>query len=230
MRVKPTPSCSAVSDQPPMMSPEGLVRAKRISAAHGHQHPQQPFRKTPHDEGIEYIGAIFVEKRPPRSIERVHLLPAAHVHRHRHGQQRHADEHHREHLPHRHGMHRPHIAILKIEQRRTDDRPHDDHRMQADEPPFEEIFERHAVPAVVVGIADDESRKGEEEIDGQVAVVEQLVEMARGVRFAEVEDHDQQRSDAAQAVQNIVMGFAVGIGGRGERSLRHRSSFFGIQK
>ena len=33
MRVKPTPSCSAVSDQPPMMSPEGLVRAKRISAA-----------------------------------------------------------------------------------------------------------------------------------------------------------------------------------------------------
>ena len=39
--------------------------------------------------------------------------------------------------------------------------------------------------------------------------------MARGVRFAEVEAHDQQRSDAAQAVQNIVMGFAVGIAAEG---------------
>ena len=128
-------------------------------------------------------------------------------------------------------MHRPHVAILKIEHRRTDGHAQHHHRLQADQTPLEEAADGHAPPAVVVGVADDESRKGEEEIDGQIAVVEQLVEMACGVRLAKVEDDDEQRRNAAQAVQNFIVRFTVGIGSRRESGNIHRNrGFFGVQK
>ena len=87
--------------------------------------------------------------------------------------------------------------------------------MQADQAALEEIAVGHAPPAVVVGITDDEARKDEEEIDGQITVVDDLIGMARGMRFEKMERHDDQRRHAAQTVENRIMGFRVGIGGSG---------------
>ena len=104
----------------------------------------------------------------------------------------------------------PHGAPLCVEHRSADECADDDHGLQADETAFEKLADRHAPPAVVVGVTDDEAREDEEEVDGQIAVVDPLVEMARGVGFEEVEADDGQRGYAAQSVEDVVVGFRVG--------------------
>ena len=66
--------------------------------------------------------------------------------------------------------------------------------MQTDQPPLEKILYRHLfLPAVVVGVTDDETRKYEEKIDGQIAVVDPLVEMAGRIGFEQMEPDDRDR-------------------------------------
>ena len=87
--------------------------------------------------------------------------------------------------------------------------------MEADQTACEEFLDAHSVPAIVVGVSDDESRENEKEIDGQVTVVDPLVEMARGEGFEKVEADDRDGGDAAQSVEDVVMGFGVGESCRG---------------
>ena len=78
--------------------------------------------------------------------------------------------------------------------------------MQADDAPLEEGAQRHAVPTVVVGIAYHEARKHEEEINGQIAVVDDLHQMvAARMGLEQVEDDYHQRGYATQAVQYLVV-------------------------
>ena len=181
----------------------------------GHEEAEQEFRKTADDERIENVGYVLVEQRPCGTVQRTGFAPPADVPRRRRGEDRAGEQADQQHFPPRHvGNHRKRCG-LEVEEERPDDRPHDDHRMQADEPPLEEIFERHAVPAVVVGIADDEARKHEEEIDGQIAVVENLESLSPGVGLEEVEGHHDQRRHAAKSVEDLVAGFGGQITGRG---------------
>jgi len=141
----------------------------------------------------------------------MHLAPAAQVHGGRHRQQCHADGHDQQHAPQRRvGDHREERPALEVESERADDHRDDDHRMQADQPALEEFARRHAGPAVVVRIADDEAGEQEEEVHGQVAVVDDLCEAADRVGLAQVERDDRERRDAAQAVEDRVMTFGVG--------------------
>ena len=98
-------------------------------------------------------------------------------------------------------MHRPHIAILKIEQRRTDGHAQHHHGLQADQAPLEETADGHPPPTVVVGVADDEAGENEEEINGQVSVIDFLVQMTGGVGFEQMEADDRQGCHSAQSVQ-----------------------------
>ena len=45
--------------------------------------------------------------------------------------------------------------------------------------------------------------------------VASLVGMARGMRLEKMKSHDDQRRDAAQTVEDRIMGLRVGIGGSG---------------
>jgi hypothetical protein len=82
--------------------------------------------------------------------------------------------------------------------------------MQTDQPPLEKILYRHLfLPAVVVGVTDDETRKYEEKIDGQIAVVDPLVEMAGRIGFEQMEPDDHDRRYAAQSVEYVVVRFGV---------------------
>ena len=65
------------------------------------------------------------------------------------------------------------------------------------------------LPAVVVGVTDDETRKYEEKIDGQIAVVDPLVEMAGRIGFEQMEPDDHDRRYAAQSVEYVVVRFGV---------------------
>ena len=61
----------------------------------------------------------------------------------------------------------------------------------------------------VVGVTDDETRKYEEKIDGQIAVVDPLVEMAGRIGFEQMEPDDHDRRYAAQSVEYVVVRFGV---------------------
>ena len=135
---------------------------------YGHEQPQHEFREAPDDEGIEDIGDVFVEQRPCGSVQRAGLAPAADVPRRQRGQHRTAQQADQQHLPPLYaGDHREGRGP-EVEEQRADERPHDDHRMQTHQAALEEALERHAVPAVVVGVADHEAREHEEEVDGQI--------------------------------------------------------------
>ena len=49
--------------------------------------------------------------------------------------------------------------------------------MQADDTAFEESTDTHPVPAVIIGITDYKARKDKEEVDGKIAVINDLCEM-----------------------------------------------------
>ena len=86
--------------------------------------------------------------------------------------------------------------------------------MQADEAAFEEVAQRQPLlsrsrPAVVIGIADDKARKHEEEVHGQMAMIEDINGAAfrKGKTFEHMIPHHHQCSRSAQTVQQLIVGF-----------------------
>jgi hypothetical protein len=60
---------------------------------------------------------------------------------------------------------------------------------------------RHLSPAIVVGIRHYESRQKEEEVDGEISVIDDLVKrVAEVMRLKDVKDHDHHCGYAAQAI------------------------------
>jgi hypothetical protein len=87
--------------------------------------------------------------------------------------------------------------------------------MEAYEAAFEEIFQRHLVPAVVVSIAYYEARKHKEKVDGQVPVVDDLfyvIASRKSLENVEYDYHD--CGYTAQSVEDFVMAFGIGEDGR----------------
>ena len=81
--------------------------------------------------------------------------------------------------------------------------------MQTDEPSRDELPHSHSFPPVVVGVADHEPRQNEEEIDGQIAVVDSLIDVTCRKGFEHVKPDDHQRRYAAQSVEYVVVGFRI---------------------
>ena len=81
--------------------------------------------------------------------------------------------------------------------------------MQTDEPSRDELPHSHSFPPVVVGVADHEPRQDEEEIDGQIAVVDSLIDVTCRKGFEHVKPDDHQRRYAAQSVEYVVVGFRI---------------------
>ena len=180
-----------------------------------HHHGQQPCRQAAQHEGVEDVGDVLEEERPRRAVERIGLLPATDVVPDAHGE--HQAAHHRDdkQVGQRGPLHeRADHTGARVEEEGANQRAEHDHRLQAHEAPQGEVAPRHAEPAVVVGIADDEAREDEEEVDGQVTVVDDLVEVARGVRFEQVESHYHDGRYAAQAVEVGKVGFGLEQSGR----------------
>ena len=86
--------------------------------------------------------------------------------------------------------------------------------METDEAALEKFGGTHSSPPVVVCISDDEAGKDEEKLYGKVSVVAPLVEGTGGKCFKEMVNQHHQGGDSPQAVENGVMGFGIGKGGR----------------
>ena len=137
------------------------------------------FRETTDDDRIENVGYIFPQQRPGRSVERVDLLPSAYVHRGRSGEHQAAEQDDYESFPPG-SLHyeREKRSVAEVEPECTYEGAHYDHRLESYQSPQIEVPLRHAPPAVVVGISDDEARQDEKEVDGEIAVVYYLVAWA----------------------------------------------------
>jgi hypothetical protein len=95
----------------------------------------------------------------------MHFSPAPDIQRGADRHQCHADCRHDYHQPDRRILYfREDGACLRIEHQRSDDHAHDDHGMQANHAPLEKLADRHAAPAVVISVSDDEARQDKEEV------------------------------------------------------------------
>lgn len=66
---------------------------------------------------------------------------------------------------------RENLAHAPIKEAGSPDTAENNHGVEAHNAPLEKVEEGHLVPTVIVGIAYDEPREGEEKVNGQVAVV-----------------------------------------------------------
>ena len=151
---------------------------------------------------------ISLRWRSGCSVERVDLLPAADVHRGRRGEHQAAEQgDYESFLPG--GLHyeREKRSVAEVEPECTNECAHYDHRLEPNQSPQIEVPLRHALPAVVVGISDDEARQNEKEVDGEIAVVYYLVAWAGGICLEEMENNDEHGGYASKAVENLVARF-----------------------
>jgi hypothetical protein len=72
--------------------------------------------------------------------------------------------------------------------------------MQANKTTLEELPRSHLTPTVVVGVADNETRKNKEEIDSKIAVVDFLVEVARSESLKDMKPYNHQRRNTSQTI------------------------------
>ena len=207
-----------VADADVAQRPECGVEGQPGSGC-GDQRGEGAGRQAVDEECIAEIGDVLEEQRPARAVERVHLAQTADLAPHGRREEQGVEQRGDGQRPEAHGRHVPHGALLHVEHRAAEQRPEQDHRVQAHETPLEELPGREVPPAVVVGVSDDEAREDEEEVDGQVAVVDALVEVARGVGLEQVEADDHEGRHAAQSVEDRVVGFRIGEGAG--RSLWH---------
>ena len=167
------------------------------------------------EKGIQDIPYIFKEKRPARAVEREHLAVSTDVIACSRcgGYEKHGTEQSQHN--HRRGNVRPVPADTTLEAVEDDSQhsPHDNHRVEANQPALEEIPEAHRLAqAVVVGIADDKSGEDKEEIHSQIAVVDGSNQRAPCGKRQSLEymvENHQEGSHTAQAVENLVMRFRV---------------------
>ena len=68
-------------------------------------------------------------------------------------------------------------------------------------------------PAVIIGIANDKTRKDEKEIHGKVAMVDIVnygLVACKLEALKHMIPHDEQRCHAAKSIEQSVMGFGIG--------------------
>jgi len=171
------------------------------------------------EHGIKDIGDVFEEEGPGRTVQRVHFRPSAHIQGNGNGQQRESHGHDQQHFPYGSLRKvREDFRPLEVKEDSPQQHPHDHHGLKAHQPPLAEVPQVHFFPAVVIGVSDDEAGQHEEEVHGQVAVVDDLVRMeleVPGAAFKHVEQDHHDGGHPAEAVQSGVVRFGSQDGGRG---------------
>jgi len=175
-------------------------------------------RKLADADSVEDVRDVLEEEGPGGAIERVHLVPPPDVHGRKQRQKGEADQHHKQHLPNgRPADQRKRRPCLEIKEGRPNDTPHDHHGLQANQTAFIEVPLAHLPPTIVVGIGDHESGKKKKEIDGQIAVVQNLLRViASGIDLEGMEHHDDQGGYATQTVEDLVVALSVTSAVRGD--------------
>ena len=169
------------------------------------------------EEGVKDITYILKEERPNWSVERKHLAIAAHLvgdarhcRYHKHGEQQ--------------GYHNPTcrgcggippFKTYEGKSHKAKHGTHDEHRVEADEAALEKLPHGHLSPSIVVGIADDKTREDEEEVYGDVGMIERSDDatahaiggLGKGKALEDVVEQDDDGSHTSQPIEQVVMRF-----------------------
>ncbi len=166
------------------------------------QNGQKPTRKAPYEKRIQYVRHIFKCQRPLRPVESIAFAPAPDVERRRSRNQKTAQQPHKE--------ERPDCGVCniggteKIKQHAYGGTG-ENHRLQTYQTSHKKRFHCHAAaPAVIIGIADYKTRKGKKEIDGKVAVVDNLQRRMRRIGLKNMERHHKKGCHSSEAVENFI--------------------------
>ena len=196
---------------------------RQSEAGQYHEHRQRLVAQAVDEERVEQVADVFEEQRPAGSVQREHLAVATDVIA---GTRYGGDEKQgTQQGEHNHGRGHagavPLLAALQHVEHHAQYGAHYNHGVQADEASLEEVAQgQRFAPTVVVGIADDEAGEDEEEIHGQVAMVDDGDEGASGGEGQSLEDvveHHEQGCHPTQSVQDFIMRLGVHVGG-GRRS------------
>ena len=198
----------------------GQGKPRETNTQQDGEHREGTGGETTDEEGIEDIADVFEKERPAGTVEGEHLAVATHLARttgyggnHEHGKKQ---GHH-----HPRGGYRRAIPLhrtLDEEGSGTQHGSHDHHRMQTDDSATEEVAQRESLlPAVIVGIADNETGEDEEEVDGQITVVDECDDRApscKGEAFENVVEYHEQGRHASEPVEQGIVGLGIGIRSR----------------
>lgn len=177
--------------------------------------------ETVEEERIENVADILKEQRPRGPIEGEHLAIAAHLTR----ASRHGGQHQHGGKQSQHGMREGHAAAIPLpaslhqkgHQAHNGGQNH--HGMKTDHAAAEETGEAEtAPPTVVIGIADDETRKQEEEVHSQIAMIEMpdraiahaVYRLGKGKALEDMMKNNEQGGHPAQSIEQLVVRLGVG--------------------
>ena len=158
-------------------------------------------------QGVADAAYILEEKRPARAIEREHLAVASDF-----GQSAGKSGQHKQ-TEKKRGYDSagadngtvPALATLNYERHNAEQDADDNHGLQTYDASDDKLpGSEAALPAAVIGVADDKTRENKEKVDGEIAVVETLVDGRCGKRFKDVIPDDKQSGDTTQAVENLI--------------------------
>lgn len=100
------------------------------------------------------------------------------------------------------------------------------HGMQTYESALEKFASFHRLPTVVVGVTNHETRQDEKEINGEIAVIEMLVNGTCSKSLKHMIPYHHECRYTSQSVKKRIVGF--GVGKRGRRYYGHVELFFVI--
>lgn len=190
---------------------EGTV--SKHQGEEGYEQRQAAATETTDEEDIEEIGHVFIDQRPLGNVEGEKFFIAANIIGGRLGNHQEAEDDVEEELPNGGGGDAGIVvAGLEIEEGCSEQDAEEHHGLKTNEANLAEIPARHlaALKPGIIGITDDETGEDEEEIDGEEAVVEVLIDGVVGEGFAEMEDDDHQGSYTAKTIENIETGLGRG--------------------
>ena len=189
-----------------------------------HAYAQGPFWQFADEKGVQYVGYVFIEKRPGWAVVRIHFPPASEVHRRAYGDEEYGQEEAHYHLPGRRLIGHPEAVGAKEEQQYANEGSHQGHWMQTRKTALEKASKGHLVPAVVIGIAYHESGQQEKEIHGHIPVIDYLGGRAVGFVLEYVKCQDQEGCHSPETVKDLIPGLGRQVHVLGRHSPYYISS------
>lgn len=176
------------------------------------------------EEGVEDIADILKKQRPRGAVEGKHLAIAAHLARAsgHSGQHKHGRKQSQHGVRERHTAAIPLLATLHQEGHQTHNGGPKHHGVKPNHAAAEETGESEATPpTVVIGIADDETREQEEEVHGQIAMVEMpnraiahaVYRLGKGKALEDMMKNYDESGHTAQSIKQLVVRLGVGKAG-----------------
>ena len=95
---------------------------------------------------------------------------------------------------------RKHSVTPEKEKHSSDKHPHHHHRLQPDQTTLKKGTDSHLIPTIVVSITDHKPRKHKEKINGQITMIDHLIQVAGRMSFEQMKKYNQNSSNTSKSL------------------------------